>query len=989
VDTLTREPPSPDGSVWHLTPADHAPIAAKGRANRLRFAVMLLFFRDRGRFPRAADEIGTATIVALANTLGVPVPLGPFAFDIADRTLERQRAEIRALFGFREATIADAAALRIWLCDHAVASSRDHDRLATELEARCRILRIEPPTPDRIARIVRAAVRAYEDRFTSTIHGRLSADVRTRLDALLQPTSGRSHDGEDEPSASGARALLNFVRGDPGRASLDSVMRELERLQTIRAIGLPTNLFTDALPHEIELYRRRVAVQPPSDLRRLPDAARFTWLAAFVHLRGRALTDSLVELLVETVHAIGARAERRVEQQVINELRKVSGKNNLLFEIANASLAQPDGTVREVVFPVAGEQTLRDLVREWQSGPVYRKTLRTTIRNSYAGHYRRMVPKLLDALDFRSNNAIHRPVIEALALIRRYASSRQHYLPMEETVPIDGVVRSLWRDAVIDTDAKGRQRVNRLTYEICVLEALRERLRSKEIWVVGANRYRNPDEDLPTDFAAKREDHYAALGLPLDCDRFIANVQDEMRAMLHQLETGLPRNPQVKISARRGGWITVSPLQARPDPENVEALKAEVSATWPMTSLLDIIKEADLRLNFTDALSSPTAYETLDRAALRPRLLLCLHGLGTNAGLKRMDASRDGGPSYRDLTYARRRYITPDRLRQAIATVTNGTLHARNPAIWGDGTTACASDSKHFGAWDQNLTTQWHVRYGGRGVMIYWHVEKKSLCIHSQLKSPSSSEVAAMIEGVIRHCTEMAVDRQYVDSHGQSEVAFAFCRLLGFQLLPRLKNIGRQRLYRPIAGEPDAYPRLRHVLTRPIDWELIRQQYDEMVKYATALRLGTAETEAILRRFTRNNIQHPTYKALAELGKAIKTIFLCRYLHDEALRREINDGLNVIEHWNSANDFVFFARRGELASNRHEDHELSMLSLHLLQNCMVFVNTLMLQQVLARPHWSDRLTPRDQQAITPLIWDHVNPYGRYELDMDSRIPILI
>ena len=59
--------------------------------------------------------------------------------------------------------------------------------------------------------------------------------------------------------------------------------------------------------------------------------------------------------------------------------------------------------------------------------------------------------------------------------------------------------------------------------------------------------------------------------------------------------------------------------------------------------------------------------------------------------------------------------------------------------------------------------------------MIYWHVERKSLCIHSQLKSPSSSEVAAMIEGVIRHCTEMSIDRQYIDSHGQSEVAFAFC----------------------------------------------------------------------------------------------------------------------------------------------------------------------------------------------------------------------
>ena len=113
------------------------------------------------------------------------------------------------------------------------------------------------------------------------------------------------------------------------------------------------------------------------------------------------------------------------------------------------------------------------------------------------------------------------------------------------------------------------------------------------------------------------------------------------------------------------------------------------------------------------------------------------------------------------------------------------------------------------------------------------------------------------------------------------------------------------------------------MLTRPINWELIRQQYDEMVKYATALRLGTAETEAILRRFTRNNVQHPTYKALAELGKAVKTIFLCRYLQSEALRREIHEGLNVIENWNSANGFIFYGKGGEFASNRREDQEVS------------------------------------------------------------------
>ncbi len=87
--------------------------------------------------------------------------------------------------------------------------------------------------------------------------------------------------------------------------------------------------------------------------------------------------------------------------------------------------------------------------------------------------------------------------------------------------------------------------------------------------------------------------------------------------------------------------------------------------------------------------------------------------------------------------------------------------------------------------------------------MVYWHVERKSLCVHSQLKTVSSSEAAAMIEGVLHHCTDMEVDRTYVDSHGQSEVAFSFSHLLGFQLLPRLKGIHRQKLYHPTTGAPD------------------------------------------------------------------------------------------------------------------------------------------------------------------------------------------
>ena len=868
--------------LWTLGPLERELLGNKNGTTRLGFALLLKFHQHEHRFPHHAGEIPALVVDFVAAQVKVPAEHWK-QYPWRSRTVEYHRAQIRQFLDYREATIEDAEALSLWLQEHWAPRDRHSDPLKAAVLERCRELRIEPPSPERVERIVRSALHCFEERFCLLVYEQLSAATRAQLNALLPPRTGSA-----ESDGAAGPAPLHDLRTDPGPANLQTVEEELAKLERIRQLALPANLFGSLSPKIQEDYRRRVAVEEIHELRRHPDAVRATLLAAYCQLRSQDLTDTLVDLLLAMVHKVTTRAEKRVEAQLVQERKKVSGKHTILFRLAKAALAQPDGIVQEVLFPVVGEGTLRDVVREFEeTGPLYREQLQRVVRNAYRSHYRRMLTRLLTTLTFQATSDRHQTLLEGLALVQKHAGSRSKLYPVEESVPLAGVVQQHWENVVFEKDRQGQARVNRISYELCVLEALRERLRCKEVWVGGANRYRHPDEDLPRDFATARSQYYAALRLPQEAKLFLRDIRQELEEDLARLDRGLPKNKGVQILPQGKGWIKVSPLPAQAEPQNLRALKAEILRRWSMVGLLDIFKETELRVGLTPVFHSATAWERLEREMLRERLLLTLYGIGTNTGLKRIVAGQRN-VQYKDLLYVRRRYVTKEQLREAIRLVVNAIFAARDTRLWGEGTTACASDSKKFGAWDQNLMTEWHARYGGPGVMVYWHVEKKSTCIYSQLKTCSSSEVAAMIEGVLRHCTTMAVDRQYVDTHGQSEVGFAFCRLLGFQLLPRLKAIHAQKLYRPEAGR--TYPHLQPALARSLDWSLMENQYDSMVEYTVALKTGTAPAEDILRRFTRENTQHPTYKALSELGKACKTVFLCRYLSSPSYGAKFTKG---------------------------------------------------------------------------------------------------
>jgi TnpA family transposase len=720
-------------------------------------------------------------------------------------------------------------------------------------------------------------------------------------------------------------------------------------------------------------------------LRAHPDYIRYALLASFVHLRIGDITDDIIKMFMDMIHRMDVQSEEELDRRLLSDLKKVEGKVQMLFRIAHAVVGAPDGTVREVIFPEVKEEYFRELVAEYEAtGARFRTQQQKLMQRKWAHHYRRMLPLVLGNLTFRSNNH-YQPIIDALGMIKKHMQSDLEYFP--ESVPIEGVVSPSWEKSVIH-NVNGEKKVNRKMYELCTLQKAEKGLKCRELWEERAREYRNPDQDMPPQWhePENRTACYVSLSQPVEATAFVETERSLMTEALKEFNKSLPDNAHVRITGRQSnqgrGLFAVDKLVAQQEPENLTLIKQAIKKQYGMIELLDVMVEVDKLTNFTDMFTHSGTKEIRSREKLRPLLLLGLFAEATNTGIARVAKANDRY-SYDEMYYVRRNYIWRDPLRNANVAVVNRIFQIRNPKLWGEGH-ACASDGKSFQSWNRNLLSEWRTRYKGHGVMAYWHVEKNSVCIYSQLKGYSPSEVAAMIEGLIRHDTEMRVEKNFVDSHGQSEVAFAFARLLNtFKLVPRLKRIKNERLYLPGKGMAGDFPNLAGVLTRPIRWDLIEHQYDEMVKATIAMRDGHASAEAILHRFNSYNRQHPTYKALIELGKAEKSIFLTGWLSSLEVRRETHEGLNVVENWNSATEFVSYGRHGELATNDTEDQEIKVLSLQLLQNCIMLVNTILVQRILEDDALLSRLTPADLRGLTPLFYGHINPYGLFYLDIEQ------
>lgn len=254
---------------WTLVGDELAELSGRRGPTKLGFALLLRFYAVHGRFPSGRSEIPDQAVAYVARLVDVPASdLALYGWD--GRTIKAHRADIRKFFGFRECSVLDAEKAAAWLAINVCEKERQVDRVRQELLAHLKDEGIEPPTRERVRRIIGSALRQAEQTQTARIAGRIPADAVARMLSLVEQTTDPGEDEDAGPQAAGALFdaaevagvdVFAAIREEPGNVSVKTIEREVFKLTAIRTVGLSDGLFADVAPKVLLGWRARVAAE--------------------------------------------------------------------------------------------------------------------------------------------------------------------------------------------------------------------------------------------------------------------------------------------------------------------------------------------------------------------------------------------------------------------------------------------------------------------------------------------------------------------------------------------------------------------------------------------------------------------------------------------------------------------------------------------------------------------------------------------------------
>jgi TnpA family transposase len=932
----------------------------RGAQNRLGLAAQLACLRFPGRALLPSETPPAELLAFLARQLGT-LSSAWAGYAGRDETRREHLTELLLHCGLHSFGIGHYRSLATWLLPTALQTNRGIVLVGAAVDE-LRRRSIVVPRLAVLERLCAEVIVRSERHLFQALTTDLTDQQRAELDSLLKPRDGSKV------------STFAWLRSPPGAPTTHNILLHIERLRQIRTLELRPDLGHRIHQNRLLQLAREGAATTTQHLARFDDPRRYGTLVAVLLEASATLTDEILDLHDRFIGSIFNKARRRRDEAFQSSGKAINEKVRLYARIGQALLkakqegCDPFAAIEQIV---SWDDFARTVSEAEQLAQPENFDFLGLVSNGFP-QTRRYTPAMLDIFEFRAAPAA-RPLLDVIEVLRTMNREKSRAVP--QNAPLEWISQR-WRPYVVTDDG-----VDRRFYELCALTELKNRLRSGDVWVTGSRQFKDFEEYLleRSRFNELRMADGLSLAVEQNGESYVSHRMSLLKQSLDEVN-GLAARGELPDAAVNESGLKIAPL-TNTVPEEANVLMRRAYALLPHIKITDLLLEVDRWTGF----SRHFTHLKTGEAAKDPILLLtAILADGINLGISKM-AEACPGMTARKLDWLASLHIRDEAYTKAQAELVN--YHHRHSFSehWGEGTSS-SSDGQRFRASGRGEQSgQVNLRYGNEpGVLFYTHISDQYTPFYTKVIAANARDATYVLDGLLYHESDLRIEEHYTDTAGFTDHVFALCHLLGLRFAPRIRDLADKRLYVP--GTERDHPTLAPLIGGKLNLKLVRTQWDEILRLAASIRLGTVTASLIIRKLASYPRQNSLHTALREVGRIERTLFMLEWMRDPELRRRVQVGLNKGEARNSLARAVFFNRQGDLRDRSFENQRYRASGLNLIVAAIILWNTVYLERAVAALRGHGVVIEDEALAhLSPIGWEHINLTGDYTWQAAGRL----
>lgn len=942
---------------------------------RFGFALQLKLFQRLGYF-LAPTEAPTALIEHVAACLNLKKK--PALRDLraygASGTAARHAKQIRDLMGVKVLRAAD----RQWLSEvaHSAAQTREAlqdiiNILLEELVHQC----FELPGFTVLVKLAREARYRVNEACFQGLTQTLSRDAKVRIDQMLC-TADDSH-----------YSTWHRLKREPRKLSGKEARGYLEHVRWLQQLGdiLPVVRLPAAKRKQFTVEARALDAQ---EMSRLKPTKRYALAVLLIQSCHAQALDDCIEILTRTLRSMVNDAKADLNNYLLERRNDIDGLIAGFRDVLEAAQLPGSAPKRiEAIDAAMAGRTERWLVACNEhlayAGDNYLPFIRR-----YYGTKRSLLFNCLRCLDLASTSS-DESTLQFIDVLKHLERKRGQTLELDTWASLTGEafddawLPQRWRDQVrIKTSLPDEApQLDKPMLELAIFRHIQQELDSGDLYVPHSLEFNDQRDDL-VDMETVLQgmpDYCEQTGLPVsDAKQFVQHLKTWLTDVSRAVDAGFPKNPSASFE---NGVLKLKRHSKYKPTKAVELLDAAINERLQPASIVDVLTDAEKWLNCHKRFYPHSGNASrLENPAMR--FITTVFCYGCNLG-PAQTAKSIKSLTPKQVGWLNLKQASETKLHRAITDVINDYNKFDLPGFWGTGESASV-DGTRWDLYEQNLLSEYHIRYGGYGGIGYYHISDKYIALFSNFITCGAYEGRYLIDGLMANDSDIQPDTVHGDTHSQSYAVFGLSHMLGIKLMPRIRNPKELKLYKP--DNRYRYDNIESLFKGGIDFDLIERHLMDILQVVFSVRQGTITASTLLRRLGTASRKNKLYLAFKELGKVVRTVFLLNYISDVDLRKMIFGATNKSEEFHAFTKWLFFGNEGIIEENhRPQQHKIIKYN-QLVANMVILYNVEKMTHVikeLQAEGWE--ITPEVLARLSPYRTGHINRYGDYTVDMHRKV----